>query len=1099
MSVRILSGRTRRLLPHIVQEIGDAYRAGARCLLLVPEQFTLQAELELVERLRLPGFFDLDVLSPTRLTQRVFEAAGTPQRVAIDERGKGMVLRCALEELGPQLVFYRHTGGAGFVEKLSALIADCKRGSLTPQALEGLAQAASQPALRAKLLDAARIYAAYERRLVGHFVDGEDVQTAMRQRLAASGLLQGAQVWVYGFDMLTEQFARTLAQAASLAASLCVALVMDEPPCRDAALYTPVRASAARFARILDQAGIACARQTVDAPLAASETLQYLEQELYAYPAKPWAHPPHGLTLQAAATPFAEAHLAAARILALVRDEGLAWHEIAVQYTDATVYAGLLRHVFAQYGIPAYVDEKLPAARHPLPTGLLAALRCATRGWRGEDALVYIKSGFSGLAEEDVFALERYALEYGLRGTRWRQPLSRGPEDVMARIEPLRQAVAAPLAALQEGLRQANDADGVLRAIVAFLQHIRAYEALSAYEQSLLAAGMPSEAAHSAQVWQHLMRTLDQMHALLAGQRVRTALIADMLAAGLESVELAALPPAPRALVCGALGRVRTGAVRALLVLGLGDGKLGSGEPGLLTDTEKRQAEQLSGAHLGMDDAAKAQLARLDVLQAFTLPSESLWLSYPVADGSGAAQRPAMVCAQLRRIFPKLALQGGTLDEGGLAALCAPRPALDVLGPALRGALEGHALPPSMAAAYAFLQKEPWGQALSNVLAGLDARVEALPLPAGAAATQAEIRYSVTRLETFAACPYKHFVQYALRPRPIIPCGVYPNDLGSWYHAALESYTRLAMAQPGWPRMERTQSDALMRQAISAVLADARPAWGDAQAQVQAQIRRIQQTACRAAWAVTQQLQQGQYMPAQLEMIFGEAEAPPLALPMAGEPPLYLRGRVDRIDLWQPTPQDAPYLRVVDYKAGAGTHGLDGARIYWGLQQQLLLYMAAALAAVPGARPGGLYYFRVHDPLVNTFARDEAQAERLMSQELRMRGLALGEAEALQALGLPGAFNRDGSLSKRAAAATPYQLHLLLAHAKRRATQFAGRIRTGDIGIAPARLGAWCACDTCRWASVCGIDPALSGGAARHLSAMRMDALLDKLEAEDRG
>ena len=91
-----------RLLPEVVARIGRAYGAGARCLLIVPEQYTLQAETEIVEGLRLPGYFDIDVLSPSRLRDRVFERAGQPQRVRIDERGKCMVLSAALQILSEE-------------------------------------------------------------------------------------------------------------------------------------------------------------------------------------------------------------------------------------------------------------------------------------------------------------------------------------------------------------------------------------------------------------------------------------------------------------------------------------------------------------------------------------------------------------------------------------------------------------------------------------------------------------------------------------------------------------------------------------------------------------------------------------------------------------------------------------------------------------------------------------------------------------------------------------------------------------------------------------------------------------------------------------
>lgn len=1100
MPVQILSGRTRRLLPHILREIGEAYAAGTRCMLLVPEQYTLQAEIELVEALDLPGFFDLEVLSPTRLTHRVFERAGAPQRVRIDQRGKHMVLRCVLEDLSEDLQFYRRTGArAGFVDKLTGMIADLKRGGVSPEALMMLCETLPPDTpLCAKLEDVSRAFAEYERRLAGRFVDGEDVERAMRERLPNAGLLEGVRVWVYGFDMLTEQFSHTLAVVAAQADALSVALVMDAPPSRDAALYEPVRASAERFVSLLAEQKVSVQRIAVTGELPGTPALAHLERELYAYPSRRMAEKPEGISLHAAATPYAEAQQAAAQILAWVREDDLAWGDIVVQYTDAGTYAGLLRHVFALYGIPAYIDEKVSAANHPLVIGLLAALRCVTRGWRHEDAVLYLKSGFAGLTDEEGFVLERYALEYGLRGARWKQPLLRGAEALRQRVEPLRARFAEPLTRLQESLRLARDADSTLRAIFFFLQRISAFEALERYRGSLEHAELPAEAAHSAQVWNHLMQTMDQMHALLDGQRATSAMVLEMLSAGFEAAELGAIPPSPNALLCGALGRIRTGRIRALVVLGLGDGKLGGGQQDLLADDERRQTEQLARVHLGMDEAARAQLARLDVLQALTLPDERLWMSYPLADMSGTAQRPATVCLQLARIFPALGPEGGAREEAA-QVLCAPRAALDALGVALREAFDAAAMPDAVyRAAYAHLRAQPqWRDAVTNVLTGLSARVEADALLCAPAAQSVpgDLRYSISRLETFAACPYQHFVRHLLRPRPIIPYGVQANELGSWYHKAVEAFTRTALETPGWPHVTHAQSDALMWEVMRPLMEEWRHGPLGEDARGQAMARQVCATACRAAWTLTEQLQKGAFRPAGFEVDFGRGSAPGLVLPLAQGGEIYLHGRIDRIDTWEQDGQK--FLRIVDYKSSKSPKKLDGTQLYWGLQQQLPIYLAAAMRAMPQAQPAGMFYFRIDDPLINGRESSAERVEQKIAKELQMQGLLLEDAPVVQALGRADLFTQKGALRRGSSSATPEQMRRLLAHTQHKAAEFAQRIAGGDIGVRPVRQGNWCACQYCEYASVCGIDPTLEGGKPRMLHPVKLTELHEILERKE--
>lgn len=96
MGVKILTGRAGRLAPLMLREIAQARQAGKRVLVLVPEQFTLLMEREIMDGLHLPGLMDVEVLSPSRLRRNVFERGGCPPQGVLDGRGRAMALSRAL-------------------------------------------------------------------------------------------------------------------------------------------------------------------------------------------------------------------------------------------------------------------------------------------------------------------------------------------------------------------------------------------------------------------------------------------------------------------------------------------------------------------------------------------------------------------------------------------------------------------------------------------------------------------------------------------------------------------------------------------------------------------------------------------------------------------------------------------------------------------------------------------------------------------------------------------------------------------------------------------------------------------------------------------
>ena len=111
--MQIITARPHRLLGVVIGRIGEHVRAGRRCMLLVPSQYTLQAEIEVMEQLQLQGTFMIDVLSPGRLQGRVFERAGAPRQTVFDERGKCMILSGIIAEEKESLTVYRAAAEQG--------------------------------------------------------------------------------------------------------------------------------------------------------------------------------------------------------------------------------------------------------------------------------------------------------------------------------------------------------------------------------------------------------------------------------------------------------------------------------------------------------------------------------------------------------------------------------------------------------------------------------------------------------------------------------------------------------------------------------------------------------------------------------------------------------------------------------------------------------------------------------------------------------------------------------------------------------------------------------------------------------------------------
>ena len=75
------------------------------------------------------------------------------------------------------------------------------------------------------------------------------------------------------------------------------------------------------------------------------------------------------------------------------------------------------------------------------------------------------------------------------------------------------------------------------------------------------------------------------------------------------------------------------------------------------------------------------------------------------------------------------------------------------------------------------------------------------------------LRASVSRIETFAACPFKHFARYGLRLREREDDDVTAIDLGNVYHGILEQLVRqIVQSRADWSSISESQLKSAARE-----------------------------------------------------------------------------------------------------------------------------------------------------------------------------------------------------------------------------------------------------------------------------------------------
>lgn len=1072
----IIRGRAGRLWPVITTGIAESRKNGRPCILLVPEQYTLQAEKDLIAGLQLNGLLDIDVLSPQRLQQRVQEYAGSSGKRALNERGRGLAMTRALIEQEKNLTYY---GGAarltGTARELCVTLAELQEAGLTPEDLKQTAEETDKTGEKAKIADLQCLWEAYDRIILPGFDDECARQRELLARLERSGVLQGHDLWVYGFDTIRNSLCDLLARVATIAENTRVTLICDTDKAPDGRMFAAQRKSLKQLEKLLSEAGVPFEEK--EAPEAGEErdpALCFLERTLFADAAREtWTGRTEAVSFYSAANPSAEANETVRTLLAW-HAQGIPWERMAVALPRMGELGDILQAALSVSGIPTCISRREPAARHGLCRMLLNALRAATGNYRKEDVTGFFRSGFTTLDTDEALLIEDYVLAHGIDRGKWLKPFTLG--DNAEEAERIRRKIMEPLETLHADLRQATQATQSVEAVVRFLQAEGAYNRLLEREKQLLDRGMTAEAAANRQVWKQLMDLLDQLWTILGNRRAAMKDIATIIAGGLEQAETASLPPDTDCVMIGEAGHMLPGRLDALICMGMQDSIMNAGMSGVLTERERKTLEEKKKRSIGISADLKAGLRRSDFYRTFALPARYLKMTWSLAGEDGSPMMPASVVNDARAAFPDCTVEGSTAGDGeGIP--CSPEAAMEGLTVRMREVMTGKTgdLPEEWKGALRCLWADPyWREKLTRALETLRTERPAEQIDRETALKLFLTRsVSISKLETYARCPYMHFIRYGLEPAERETFEFRRNDRGTFWHDALDRYLKVAEKTDRWPDLDVTETNTIM----DGVLNELTEAWKDGPLTADGcgewdgkdTLREVK----GAAWILTLFAANSDFRTVSTEAKFGgEGGLPPLILHPEGSADVALDGIIDRIDRYDGP--DGSYIRVIDNKSSKRT--LDPAKMRSGEQLQLMLYLKAALSGMRGTKPAGALYFPISDPDV----KDPDSTEAEWAKEAQMKGVTVDIPDVLNAMdrnqkgfSIGNALNKDGTVSQRASWAVPLEvLEGLMDAAEKKAGSLCSEIRSGKIAVSPLGTEGNLPCANCSYRGICRVTPA---------------------------
>ncbi len=1075
-----------------------------RVVLVVPAQFTLEAEEEAFRYFDAEVFFDFHVMSGNRLQSEIIKECGGPGTTPVNNLGRTMLLRkIAAEKKGGLKAFSKVAGDAEFLKMAGDFIVQIKQNNPEGPDFEKLMGLAREGGLlAAKLSDMRQFYEAYEAVMAGKFTDAEDELSFVTSKVPESKFVAESIFWYYGFYSFTPRQADFIAELARCSPALNLAITMGRKGDSDEWVFEAPAESVRRLLARTENAEVYASEGAFARKM--PEDMAHLERNLFATPAEIYSAVPDSIELVRCSNALTQAQTIAAKILTLVRDEGYKYDEIAILTEDMEGMGAAIERVCGDFGAPLFVDEKRAVSHAPGVETAAALLEAAAGGRGAPDMLRCLKPGIIELKSienpSDLEFLENYSKQYKIFGPMYLRPFKYGKseygEEGMEKLEAMRSEFAElikPFIADMNKAKTVKDKSTIFYRFMA--EELKMPDKLEATALELAELLMLDAAEEQRQLWDALVSLLEQCVELLGDEEMSSSDYAELLIQSLADIKIGLLPQAEGKVQLGTLGRSLTSNIRVLFVAGVNDGLIpkDADSGGILTARELNELDK-KGFKIAKTDEVLRQENRLNVYKAFTAPCEYLWLGYCIADEEGGEMKPSLLVEQIKSIYPQLSENLDIDSDGGaLPFVQGSAAASGRLGAQLRAAAGAGRLPdPIWQEVYNRLEDKDLLKA-GLLFRNQEDSLRSEDLQYLYARSSGDFVLSPSRLENFAQCPFKHFVNYGLRPKELRDFEISPLERGTLHHECLLLLSEWLSepAQTGgfaitddrsrWMSVTQEQLEEKIAEIIEEIQSREGAEVFTSTPEQSYRTNRIKEVCLKFALQMVNHVRSGSIAKMAFEAQFGRGQDfPPLKISTAaGE--VYIEGKIDRVDLLDSS--EGPKLKVIDYKSGSRKFDRKSAEA--GLQLQLGIYLEAALAK-GNAEPAGVFYYNISDPQLrsglNQFVAEDISEElwSKIREAYRMDGLFIKEEAVLDSIDSKRVRGETSEIinyklnktndNAAGSGVDAEEFEEFRAKFRLALEESCERLISGEIEIAP-RKGSG-ACDYCDYKAVCAFDRA---------------------------
>lgn len=1112
---RAKSGKTSLIYDQIIHELKS--NDPCNLILIVPELITYQSESDLIEKYNLNGIMNIEIVSFKKLEKNVLQEVEGLKLQEINMFGKIMILRQIFDENKDKFqVFGGSVAQKGFLLEIEKILQELKQNLVQPMSLQNASTLTSNEILKRKLHDIGMIYEKYNEKTQNQFFDEEDKTNLFAELIKKSKSIRNSKIWIDGFESFNYQRLNIIKNLEECSKGVTLSLNIDSSYFKnlesneDWEAFKTISDTYDTLNKFIDT-NIEIIN--VEGNNTEFNEISAIEKNIFSLNVEKYEKPTDKIKIGAALNPYKETEKTAIEIISLARDNGYRWKDIKIAVGNMDAYAPNIKKIFEQYEIPYFLDVKRDIMDNPLVKYLLSLLELFDSNFKHSQVFEFLKTGYTALSINQVNILENYALKHGIEGERWFHPFeqfnnqnsaeqSENIEDqdldssTSFEAEEYRKIFTSDFENRKE-IRNLDNVKDITRVIFSYFEKHKVYETIEKSIQSFMLKNQYEEASEFSQTWNYLMKIFGQLVLVSENEKINIKGYHDLIETGLREVQISIIPPTIDRVEIGDTDRIAVGRCKVLFIMGANQSNLDvkTSESNIILNEERDSLLEnnvnLTKGSLYNDFRAKHMLYKL-----FSCAGERIYVSYAMGSATGEGLHPSIHVETVKRIFPLVKESSDLTNENQINLVSNYSGTYDNFVENIRSFIDGFHIDDVWKDVYVTYEKDN-DEIFNTIKKGFSFTNKINPIKEESIESiyKDNMTMTVSKLESYAQCRFKYFVESVLKPRKRAVQKIEFTDLGDIYHLFVERFIDEVSEYDSLETVEKEETYQKAEDILNNIYEETKDKVSSLEANNRNRYmkEKIKRVLKRTAWTLVRQLKVSEFRPRFTELLIDEASEDntthlePIEIPVEMDNTTHvmkLRGKIDRVDVYENPVDKKTYVTIIDYKSSYKDIDLNDANE--GLQIQLLVYLKALKEKSQElfgteAEIGGVFYYHFDDPIIK--GDESVNVEDLIFKELKLRGYVLGDVELIKKMDInigtysdviPAGITNKGELSYNTKSLSKEEFEQLIDNVFKKCIENTRSILQGNIDINPYKKeNGYTPCSFCEYVSICQFDKTL--------------------------